>query len=172
MITLSILSSSDWSLTQNTFSDLNGGMTGGGLIYSTGLLMAGSLAMILAAALFEFTGRDRVGQAGSAVFLGYSFSVCIMGVTLLDLGEWVMYLPPAIHVMIPICSLILSYSFYSRGMRREAVLGAITLISSVGVWVLGGPVNAIIQLLALIPFSVWQVAFGLHLYRLEYEEWD
>ncbi len=172
MITLSIIYSNGWSFSQNTLGDLNAGITSGGIIYTTGLLMSGSLAMILAAALFEFTGKDLMGQAGSVVFLGYSVSVCTLGITLLDLGEWVKYVSPAIYVMIPISSLILSYTFFKRDMKVEAALGAISTVTGTVVWVLGGPINAYIQVLALAPFSVWQLVFGLHMYRLEYEEFD
>lgn len=172
MIGISILSATNWSFTQNTLSELGIMGAGGAIIYNSGLLMAGSTAMVLAAGLFEFTDRDIIGQIGSAVFLAYSVSVCILGISILDLGSWVQYVSPAIYMMIPVCSTILSYTFYNKGMKTEAALGAVSAVVGIGMWAMGGPVNAVNQVIALAPFSVWQIMFGLHMYRLEFNEWD
>lgn len=172
MIGISILSATNWSFTQNTLSELGVMGAGGAIIYNSGLLMAGSTAMILAAGLFEFTDRDTIGQVGSAIFLAYSVSVCILGISILDLGSWVQYVSPAIYMMIPACSIILGYTFYNKGMKTEAALGAVSAVVGIGMWALGGPVNAVNQVIALAPFSVWQIMFGLHMYRLEFNEWD
>jgi hypothetical membrane protein len=172
MIGISILSSSDWNFTQNTLSALGVMGSGGAIIYNSGLLMAGSTAMLLAAGLFEFTDGDIIGRVGSAIFLAYSVSVCILGVSILDLGAWVQYVSPAIYIMIPASSIILGYTFYNKDMKTQAALGAVSAIVSIGMWLMGGPVNAMNQVIALAPFSVWQIMFGLHMYKLEFNEWD
>ncbi len=172
MIGISILSATNWSFTQDTLSALGEMGSGGAIIYNSGLLMAGSTAMLLAAGLFEFTEGDIIGQAGSAIFLAYSVSACILGISILDLGAWVQYVSPAIYVMIPVSSIILGYTFYNKGMKNEAALGALSAVVGIGIWAMGGPVNALNQVIALAPFSVWQIMFGLHMYRLEYNEWD
>jgi hypothetical protein len=48
--------------------------------------MAGSLAMLFAAGLFEFTRGSIIGQIGSAAFLGYTISTCAVGVVIIDIG--------------------------------------------------------------------------------------
>jgi len=172
MIGVSILSATNWSFTQDTLNALGVMGSGGAIIYNSGLMMAGSTAMLLAAGLFEFTDGDIIGQAGSAIFLAYSVSVCILGVSILDLGAWVQYVSPAIYMMIPASSIILSYTFYNKDMKTEATVGALTAVVGIGMWAIGGPVNAMNQVIALAPFSVWQILFGLHMYRLEVNEWD
>ena len=172
MIGVSILSSNNWSFTQNTLSALGIMGSGGALIYNSGLLMAGSTAMLLAAGLFEFTEGDIIGQIGSAVFLVYSVGVCVLGIAIIDLGAWVQHVSPAIYVMIPVSSILLGYSFYNKGMKTEAILGALSAVVGLGMWAMGGPVNALNQVIALAPYSVWQIMFGLHMYRLEFNEWD
>lgn len=172
MIGISIYFSSNWSFTQDTLSALGEMGSGAGIIYNSGLLMAGSTAMLLAAGLFEFTEKDIIGQIGSAIFLAYSLSVCILGISILDLGAWVQQVSPAIYMMIPASSILLGYSFYNKGMKTEAALGAVSAVVCLGMWAMGGPVNALNQVIALAPFSVWQLAFGLHMYRLELNEWD
>jgi hypothetical membrane protein len=172
MIGLSILSANNWSFTQDTLSALGVVGSGGAIVYNSGLLMAGSTAMLLAAGLFEFTNGDVIGQVGSAVFFTYSVAVCILGISIFDLGAWVQYVSPAIYVITPVCSIILGYSFYNKGMKTEAGLGALSAVVCLGMWALGGPVTALNQVIALAPFSIWQIMFGLHMYRLELNEWD
>ena len=172
MIGISILMTNNWSFTQDTLAALGVMGSGGAIIYNSGLLMAGSTAMLLAAGLFEFTEKDMIGQVGSAVFLAYSVSVCILGISILDLGEWVQYVSPAIYIMIPASSVLLGYTFYNKDMKIEAGLGVLSALVAIGVWVLGGPYTAMNQVISLLPFSVWQIMFGLHMYRLEFNEWD
>jgi len=173
MIGVTISMTENWSFSQNTFSELGVMGAGASILYNSGLLMAGALAMILAAAFFEFTKGDLIGQAGSAVFLGYSLSVCLLGVSILDLGDWVQYVSPAIYVMIPLSTALLGYNFYKNGLKTHAGLGFISAVIGVAIWVMGGPVNALNQTIALAPFSVWQILVGLHMYRLEEPvEWD
>ena len=172
MIGISILYANQWSFTQDTLSALGVMGSGSAMIYNSGLLMTGSTAMLLEAGLFEFTEGDIIGQVGSAIFLAYSVSVCILGISILDLGDWVKYISPAIYTMIPACSILLGYTFYEKDMKIEYVLGALSGIVGIAIWVLGGPVNARNQIISLLPFSVWQIAFGLHMFRLEFNEWD
>ena len=173
MIGVTISMTENWSFSQNTLGELGVMGAGASILYNSGLLMAGALAMILAAAFFEFTKGDLIGQAGSAVFLGYSLSVCLLGVSILDLGDWVQYVSPAIYVMIPLSTALLGYSHYKNGLKTQAGLGFLAAVIGVAIWVMGGPVNALNQTIALAPFSVWQIFMGLHMYRLEEPvEWD
>jgi hypothetical membrane protein len=172
MIGVSILSVNHWSFTHDTLSALGVMGSGSAIIYNSGLLMTGSTAMLLAAGLFEFTERDIIGQVGSAIFLAYSVAVCILGISILDLGDWIQYVSPAVYMMIPACSILLGYTFYNKDMKIEAGLGVVSAIVGIAMWAIGGPVTAMNQVIALLPFSVWQIMFGLHMYRLEFNEWD
>ena len=173
MIGVTITMTENWSFSQNTLSELGVKGSVAGILYNSGLLMAGALAMILAAAFFEFTSGDIVGQVGSAVFLAFSLSVCVLGVSIIDLGEWVKYISPAIYVMIPLSAALLSYSLYKNGLNLHAVVGLFAAAIGAVIWVKGGPVNALNQTISLAPFSVWQVFVGMYMYRLEEpNEWD
>ncbi len=173
MIGVTINMTENWSFTQNTFSELGVMGAGAAIIYTSGLLMAGALAMLLAAAFFEFTSGDIVGQAGSAVFLAFSLSGCVLGVGIVDLGEWVSYVSPAIYVMIPLSAALLSFSLYKKGLKLHAGVGLVAAVIGAAIWMMGGPVNALNQTIALAPFSFWQIYVGLHMYKLEEpNEWD
>jgi hypothetical membrane protein len=173
MIGITITMTENWSFTQNTFSELGVMGAGAAIIYTSGLLMAGALAMLLAAAFFEFTSGDIVGQAGSAVFLAFSLSVCVLGVGIIDLGEWVRSVSPAIYVMIPLSATLLSYNLYKKGLQLHSGVGFVAALIGAAIWLMDGPVNALNQTTALVPFSVWQIYVGLHMYRLEEpNEWN
>ena len=173
MIGVTITMTENWSFTQNKFSELGVMGAGAAILYTSGLLMAGALAMLLAAAFFEFTNGDIVGQAGSAVFLAFSLSVCVLGISILDLGEWMRYVSPAIYVMIPLSTTLLGFSLYKKGLKLHAGVGLGAAVIGAAIWVIGGPVNALNQTIALAPFSLWQILVGLHMYRLEEpNEWD
>ena len=173
MIGITITMTENWSFTQNTFGELGVMGAGAAILYTSGLLMAGALAMLLAAAFFEYTSGDIVGQAGSAVFLAFSLSVCLLGISILDLGDWMNYVSPAIYVMIPLSAALLGYSLYKKGLKLHAGVSLAAAAIGAAIWVMGGPVNALNQTIALAPFSLWQILVGLHMYRLEEpDEWD
>jgi len=171
IILLSISMTPSWSLNQ-PLSDL--GSDGfGSVIFNSGLLMAGSLAMLYAAGLFEFTKGDIVGQIGSTSFLIYAISACVLGIAVIDLGDLHNQISTLLFVMIPVSAAMLSYSLYKMGLTRYAAVGAIATIFGVIPWIMGGSIDAVKELVALFPFGVWQVALGLYLYGLEEpEEFD
>jgi hypothetical membrane protein len=171
IILLSISMSPEWSISQ-TLSDL-GSEGFGSVLFNSGLLMSGSLAMLYAAGLFEFTKGDIVGQIGSAAFLFYALSTCILGIAVIDLGEIHNQIATLLFIMIPISGATLAYNLYSRNLTKCAVLGGVAAILGVTPWLMGGPVDAVKELIALIPISVLQIALGFHMYRLEEpEEFD
>jgi len=173
MIGVTITMTENWSFSQNTFSELGVMGAGAAILYDSGLLMAGALAMLLAAAFFEYTKDDIIGQVGSAIFLAFSVSVCVLGVSIIDLGDWVKYVSPAVYVMIPLSSALLGYYLYKKGLKTHAGLGLVSVAIGAAIWAMGGPVNALNQTIALAPFSIWQIYVGLHLSKLEEPvEWD
>ena len=172
MIGISILYANQWSFTQDTLGALGVMGSGSAIIYNSGLLMAGSTAMLLAAGLFEFTQGDIIGQVGSAIFLAYSVLVCILGISILDLGNWIKYVSPAVYLMIPLCSILLAYSFYEKGMTIESLVGALPGIVGITIWAFGGPVTAVNQIISLLPFSLWQIMFGFYMFRIEFNQWN
>lgn len=171
MIGLSILLTPEWSITQ-PLSDL--GTEGfGSMLFNSGLLMTGALAMLLAAGLFEFSKGDLVGQIGSAAFLGYSIATCAIGIVIIDIGALHEQFVTVLFILIPISAALLSYSVYMKGLKKHALLGLVAIVFGLATWVLGGPVDAVKQLMAIIPFGLWQIAIGLHMYGLkEPNEWN
>lgn len=171
VVLISVSMTPEWSLNQSLFDLGSEGF--GSVLFNSGMLMAGSLAMLYAAGLFEFTQGDMVGKLGSAAFLVYAVSTCVLGINVIDLGEAYAQFSTLVFLMIPISTTLLSYYLYSRNLARYAILGVLAAIFGVIPWVMGGPVDAFMEIIALIPISVFQMALGLHMYRLEApEEFD
>ena len=165
MILISISMTPGWSLSQ-PLSDLGSGGFGS-VIFNNGLLMSGALSMLFAAGLFEFTKGDIIGQVGSAAFLLFALATCGVGIVIIDLGVIHDQFATILFLMIPISSALISYNLYRRGLMRYAALGIVALLFGVVPWALGGSVNAVKELIALIPFSIWYIMLGLYMYRLE-----
>jgi hypothetical membrane protein len=128
--------------------------------------MSGALSMLFAAGLFEFTKGDTIGQIGSAAFLIYAIATCGVGLVIIDLGTLHDKFATILFSMIPVSSSLISYYLYKRDLMRYAALGLIAILFGIVPWALGGSVDAIKEIIALIPFSFWQVALGFHMYRL------
>jgi hypothetical membrane protein len=171
MVVISILISANWSI-NDPLSDL--GSSGlESVIFNSGLLMAGSLAMLFAAGLFEFTKGSIIGQIGSAAFLGYAISTCAVGVVIIDMGALHDQFATALFLLIPVSAALISYNLLRKGLKNHAILGVIATILGIVPWLIGGPVGALKEIAAFLPFSIWQIALGLHMYGLEEpNEWD
>jgi hypothetical membrane protein len=165
MVGISILMSNSWSL-NDTFSVLGSGEFSS-VVFNSGLLMAGSLAMLFAAGLFEFTRGSIIGQIGSAAFLGYAISTCAVGVVIIDIGVLHDQFATALFLLIPVSAAFISFNLFEKGLKNHAILGVITTILGIVPWLIGGPVDAVKEFTALFPFSIWQIVLGLHMYRLE-----
>lgn len=165
MILLSTSMDPSWSLNQSLSSLRSGGFSA--VLFNSGLLMTGSLAMVYSAGLFEFTKGDLVGKIGSAAFLTYALSTCSLGIMIVDLGDAYYIIGKMLFIMIPLSAALLSINLYRRGLRRYASPGLIAVIFGVAPWLIGGPVDAVKELVALIPFNLWQLGLGLYLYRIK-----
>jgi hypothetical membrane protein len=165
MVFISASTAPNWGLSQSLISLASDGFSA--VLFNSGLLMTGSLAMIYSAGLFEFTKDDLVGRLGSAAFLVYALCTCAMGIMIVDLGEAYHTLGQTPLPMIPISAALLSINLYRRGLTRYAAPGLVAVIFGVVPWLIGGPVDAVKELVALIPFNLWQLGLGLYLYRIE-----
>ena len=170
MIFLSASMTPDWT-TNQSISALSGGGFGS-VVFDSGLLMAGSMAMIFAAGLFEFTDGDFLGKIGSGGVLLYGLSVSALGLSLVDLGEYRIYLIYAVFFIIPVSLALMAVHLYRRGLMVYAGLAGVASLISVIPWVMGGPATATQELMVVLPFSVWMVAIGVYMYRLEVPDED
>lgn len=165
MVFLSITMSSEWTMNQSISALGGGGM--GSVVFESGLLIAGSMAMIFSAGLFEFSEKDFLGMLGSGGVLIYGISVSALGLSLVDLGNFKGSIVYVIFFVVPVSLALMSIHLFKRGLTSYAVIGALASVISLIPWVQGGPTTATQELMVLIPFSIWQLAIGYHMYRLK-----
>lgn len=165
MIFISITMTPDWTMSQSLGA--LGGEGFGSVVFESGLLMAGSMTMIFAAALFEFTDGENFGRLGAGGILLFGLSTSALGISIIDLGGVRESIVLALLFIIPVSLALLSVNMYKQGLTIYAVLGAIATIISFVPWAIGGPTNTLQELMILLPFSVWQLVVGIHMYRLE-----
>jgi len=132
-------------------------------LFNTGMLMAGSLSMLLSAGLYEFSEGELVGVAGAVSLLSYGFATCVSGFMLVDLGE-VQEVAQYLVQISALASTALTFLFlWGRGWRGfpVAMVCAAALGLAIGVAQGVGPVEPGLPFQA--SFNLWQAALG---YRL------
>jgi len=132
MIFLSITMSPEWTINQS-ISALGGGGFGS-VVFESGLLIAGSMAMIFAAGLFEFSEKDFLGMLGSGGVLIYGISVSALGLSLVDLGDFRGSIVYVIFFVVPVSLALMSIHLFKRGLTSYAVIGAIATVISIIPW--------------------------------------
>lgn len=165
MIFMSITMTPEWSMSQSLGALSGAGF--GSVMFDSGLLMAGSMLMIFSAAFFEFTGGDNIGRLGSAGLLLFGLITSAIGITFIDLGGTRASLIQVALLILPVSIALISVYLYKQGLTTYAILGALATLMGFYPWISGGPVSATQELIVLLPFAVWQLAIGYHMYKLE-----
>ncbi len=168
MIYLSTTMTPGWSMDQSIIALSGEGFSA--VIFQSGLLMAGSMAMIFSAGLFEFNEGELFGKLGSGGVLLYGLTVSALGISIVNLGGVKTSIVGAALLLVPVSLALLAVSIYKKGLTAYAVLTGVAALFSVIPWVYGEPVTATQELMILVPFSIWQLVMGLHMYRLEVTE--
>lgn len=166
MILLSLNSTSNWSITADTLSDL--GRSGfGSVLFNSGLLMSGAVMMLFSTGLYEFTKGNIIGQIGSIFYIAASFIVCALGVATVNVQPIHTYLSTSLFILIPIIMAASGSYLYELNMKKYAMLAVIGFIISSGIWLINGKVNAIKEIIALGALTLWQFPLGIWMSRRE-----
>lgn len=166
MILLSLNSTSNWSITSDTLSDL--GRSGfGSVLFNSGLLMSGAVMMLFSTGLYEFTKGNIKGQIGSILYIASSVTVCALGVATINVQPIHNYLSWSLFILVPLSTAAFSIYFYEKNMKIYAILAAVGFIISSGIWLTEGEVNAIKEVIAFGTLALWQFPLGIWMSRQE-----
>jgi hypothetical membrane protein len=159
MIYLSIGSTPGWSLTEDTLSHL-GAVGFGAVLFNNGLVMSGALMLVFGAGLYEFSAGDTVGRIGTALYL--LSSVLVIGLSLATIKVQPIHnlAATALFVALPLSAAVTSVYAWRMGLKPYAAMGFAAAVVSVGVWVVAGRVTAFVEVMALAPIALWQIALG------------
>lgn len=166
MIVLSVLNNPGWDYATQTLSQM-GAEGFGSVLFNSGLLMTGAVMMAFSGGLFELTKDDMSGMIGSAMQLSVSIIMCVLGIVTINMQPFHDQLATALFILIP-CSLIaMSVYHLSNNMKKHGYIAGAAALISIVVWVTGGEVNAVKQLIVFGAMSIWQISLGYWMHTLE-----
>lgn len=146
-ISVSILNSPWFSFSSNFISDL--GLGEMGLLYSSGLALAGLLCIVFS------LGLGRKNYAGYILFVASFF---LIGMAFIRSGE-IHILFAYMFFMLSVISMIYA-GFFERGSKRYIAL--LLAIVSIGIWVLPTGIGyAVKEIVSAFALEIFVLAFAL-----------
>ena len=159
MIYLSVGSTPGWSVTEETLSHLGSGGFGA-VLFNNGLVMSGALMLLFGVGLYEFSAGDTVGRIGTGLYLLSAGLVIGLSLATIEFQPIHNQVAMALFVALPLSAAFTSVYSWRIGLRPYAVVGFAAAAVSVGVWIVAGSVTAFIEVVALAPIALWQMALG------------
>lgn len=156
MLYLSISFTSGYDITTQTLSELGTGGFGA-VLFNSGLLMAGALMMLFSTGLWEMGKKDIKGILGSIMYLITSIIVVSLSLVTINVNPWHYYFSVGLFTFIPLS--MFTFSLYLLGiqLKERAIVGFISGAGSILIWITGGPVNGVKELVSLIFLTIWQI---------------
>ena len=159
MLFLSISYTPDYNITTQTLSELGSGGFGA-VLFNSGLLMAGALMMLFSTGLWEMGKNDLKGILGSMMYLAVSIIIVSLSLVTINVSPWHYYLSLLLFILIPLSMLTFSLHLLDIKLKMRAIIGFISGAGSIFIWITGGPVNGVKELVSLIFLAIWQIPVG------------
>jgi hypothetical membrane protein len=159
MLYISITFTPNFGIINKTLSELGTGGFGS-VIFNGGLMMTGALMMLFSTGLWELGKNNFKGMVGSMLYLSISLIIVILSFVNINIDPWHYYLSIALFTFIPLSIIIFSLYLLDMDLRSHAIIGFITGAVSIIIWIIGGPVNGLKELISLLSLTVWQMPLG------------
>jgi len=169
-ISLAIVYSPQFSWTENALSDL-GVMEGvTAVLFNSGLIISGILAIIFACGLFVFLDDRTLGRIGAFIFTLAALALVAIGIFTENFGRIHYYVSVAFFTFAPISMLIICATFFVVGKVKLGLFTFITAITAALVWVLQFamqyvPNVAIPETISALPVSMWAIVLGFKMLK-------
>lgn len=156
---------SPWfSWSGNALSDLGGTDGFESIVFNSGLAMVGALMMMFSTGLFEMSKDDRIGQAGSCLYLFTAVLLIAIGFVNVTVEPWHNYLGLVFFFAFPLSALVFGYFCFRRGMRFYALLSWGAAVLSVMIWLFSWGSPAVPEVLSVVDMGVWEILLGYWMY--------
>jgi len=159
MMYLSVGATPGWSVAEETLSHLGSGGFGA-VIFNNGLVMSGALMLLFGAGLYEYTAGDTVGRVGTGLYLLSAGLVIGLSLATIELQPIHNQVATALFAALPLSVAFTSVYSWRIGLKMHAVMGFAAAAVSAGVWAVSGSVTALVEVAALAPIALWQMALG------------
>ena len=161
-ILLSITFAPDFSWTDNALSDLGVMPNPTAILFNSGLIISGILAMVFASGLFSVLKGKSTGRAGTILFLLDCLALTAIGVFPENTRPMHFYASVAFFALFPLSMFLITAYFVLTSRNRMAVFTFLVSVFAAAVWIVEFwvryvPGVAIPETLSAIAASFWAV---------------
>lgn len=169
-ILLAILNFPQFSWTGNALSDLGVVEEVTAVLFNSGLIIGGILAIIFASGLFIFLRNRLLGRIGAFIFTLAALALVAIGIFTENFGRIHYYVSVAFFTFAPISMLIICATFFVMGKVKMGVFTFLTAIIVAFVWVLQFamryvPNVAIPETISALLASTWTIVLGFKMLK-------
>jgi hypothetical membrane protein len=150
-----------FSWQENALSDL--GVRETALLFNAGLILAGALALPLAASLWSTIFRDPAGRLGTGMLAFACISLVLIGVFTEDAGRIHYWVSVAFFTSLPLAMLVFGVSMFLNRSATNPIHLSLTVILAIIAalaWAMPHDGVAIPEIISSAAGSLWFVVFG------------
>jgi hypothetical membrane protein len=169
-ILLSITFAPNFSWTDSALSDLGVMPNPTAILFNSGLIISGILAMVFASGLFLVLKGKSTGRAGTLLFLLDCLALTAIGVFPENTGSMHFYASVAFFALFPLSMFLMTAYFVLTSKNRMAVFTFLVSVFAAAVWIVEFwvryvPGVAIPETLSAIAASFWGVVTSFIILR-------
>ena len=171
-ILLSILFASSFSWTDNALSDLGIMPDPTAILFNSGLIVGGLLAIVFAVGLFFFIKDKSVGRVGALLFIIDCLALTGIGVFPENTGSMHLYVSVAFFALFPFSMFLITTYFVLASRNKMAIFTFLVSVFAASVWIAEFwikyvPGVAIPETLSGVATSLWAVFTSITMLKTE-----
>lgn len=171
-ISLAINSYPRFSWTGNALSDLGvqEGVTA--ILFNSGLVAGGILALLFAFGLFKILGDKALGKLGAFSFILATLAITAIGIFPENVKPIHYYVSVMFFTLYPISAFIIGTTFFLKANLKMGLFTFLIAIIAAAVWIIHWTVGfgsnvAIPETLSAIPAATWSMVSGFKMLKAE-----
>lgn len=169
-ISLAIASYPEFSWTENALSDLGvqAGVTA--ILFNSGLIIGGFLALVFALGLFMFLREKMLGRIGVFIFVLDTLALIAIGVFPENVEPAHYYASAVFFVLFPISMFVICAAFLLMGKVKMGLFTFLAAIVAAVVWIIQFTIRfvpnvAIPETISALSASTWSIVLGFKMLK-------
>jgi hypothetical membrane protein len=166
LILLAIAYSPNFSWTENALSDLGVQERVTAVLFNTGLIISGVLAILFAIGLFTFLQENILGRIGASVFVLDAFALTAIGVFPENVELIHFYASVTFFALFPLSMFFLTAAFLRTSKMKLGFFTFLAAVVAAMVWTIPfGKGVAIPETLSILSASAWSIVLGFRMLK-------
>jgi len=159
-----------FSWTENALSDLGFGKGVSTIVFNSGLVTGGILALLFASGLLVFLRDNVLGRIGAFIFVLATLALTAIGIFPENVKPMHYYVSVAFFVISPISMLVISTAFLFGAKVKMGVFTFLVAITAAVVWIIQWTIGfgsnvAIPETLSALSASMWAIVLGFKMLK-------